>query len=508
MKTLRTIYTALVFVGLALMTACSTDSADPINSGGDSQAGKVTLHLKLSAASPYTGSDTRATLTPSWSDGAAEENMKSWVVVVADGNGYIKAIVTNDNVADGKCISDDVVIPGLENNQSYEVYSFANISLADLGMANAKVGDPLEPNLGVMEWAMNGNGFDVNAAGGKGIPMSNEQTLYIHSDGKAYNTYENSGYTATEITKLWVVRMLAKLTFQFKNPSSTDLTINDITISDITQNASKNGGKNNIRLMPDHVQYNNELDSKYRDNVPCKVRKNDFSDDAEFASYTYTLPTPLTIPAGTTDAREVTFYVNESLAGKTSKYFIVTLNTDAGVKRYALFKDWTQIARNDHHILPISLDDYKLKFEVEAYSAIGMYPSVTDNGTILSYTCYYPEEEFHIKPTVLSASDGEVSGVDYSKMTIEPIVEDGMADADAATANAKKVFKTLPYIDTKTGLIEGVFNDDAADKQVALYKLTVPVAEGKSLEYKLLFTKDLTSFASRKHYTRKFYRYE
>ena len=55
-----------------------------------------------------------------------------------------------------------------------------------------------------------------------------------------------------------------------------------------------------------------------------------------------------------------------------------------------------------------------------------------------------------------------------------------------------------------------IFNDDKADKQSALYQVTVPVPgeTSKSLIYKILFTKDLSSYAARKHYTRKYYRYE
>lgn len=203
--------------------------------------------------------------------------------------------------------------------------------------------------------------------------------------------------------------------------------------------------------------------------------------------------------------------MNESAAGNTSKYFIINLNTSAGVKRYALFQDWKTIARNDHHILPIKLDDYKLKFDVKSFTAIGLYPSITDNGTTLSYTCYYPEEEFHIQPKVVKGDDKPVSGtIDYANVKWDLIQEDGMADAAAATANAQKVFKGLPSWNTTTGYFEGIFNDDKADKQSALYQVTVPVPgkTDKYLTYKILFTKDLSSFAARKHYTRKYYRYE
>ena len=334
---------------------------------------------------------------------------------------------------------------------------------------------------------MNGNGFDATS----GIPMSNEQTLIVNQDG------------TTDKNKLWVVRMLAKVTLQFKNPSSTDLEIKDITISDITKNSSKNGDKENIKLLPNHTDAD-------KDQVVCSPN---LVGQAATDSYTYTLPSPKTIAANTsyTEENEISFYVNESAAGNTSKYFIINLNTSTGVKRYALFQDWTTIARNDHHILPISLDDYKLKFDVQSFSAIGLYPSITDNGTTLSYTCYYPEEEFHIQPKVVHANDTDVSGtIDYTNVKWELIQEKGMTDATAAVDNAKKVFKILPKWDATTGYFEGTFNDDAADKQQALYKVTVPVPgeTDKSLIYKILFTKDLSSYAARKHYTRKYYRYE
>lgn len=81
-----------------------------------------------------------------------------------------------------------------------------------------------------------------------------------------------------------------------------------------------------------------------------------------------------------------------------------------------------------------------------------------------------------------------------------------MADEAAAKDNAKKVFKTPPSWNTTTGYFEGIFNDDKADKQSALCQVTVPVpgVAGKELIYKILFTKDLRSFAARK-YTRQSY---
>ena len=472
---MKTIHTALILMVLAFLSACSTDSADPIlgGSGGDNPGDKVTVHMTLSTAS---SSGTRATL--SWNDGVDEENMKSWVVAFVKDNKVV-SYAENTDVSDNNRIKDDVIIKDLPKGDIYQVYSFANLTATELGISKGA-----EVHFDTKQWKMNGNGFDVTK---NGIPMSNKQEVTIDATGNPTQK------------DLWVVRMLAKVTLKFKNPSKTDLVINDITISDITKNSNKNGDKENIKLLPNHTDAD-------KDQVVCSPN---LVGQTATESYQYTLPSPKTIAANTdyTKENEVSFYVNESAAGNTSKYFIINLNTSTGVKRYALFQDWTTIARNDHHILPISLDDYKLKFDVQSFSAIGLYPSITDNGTTLSYTCYYPEEEFHIQPKVVKGDDTDVTGaIDYTNVKWKLIKEEGIADE---TANAKKVFKVLPSWDKTTGYLEGTFNDDAADKQSALYQVTVPVpgVSGKELIYKILFTKDLRSYAARK-YTRQIYRYK
>ena len=494
MKTIKTIHTALILMVLAFLSACSTDNADSIlgGSGGDNQGNKVTVHMILSTAS---SSGTRATL--SWNDGVDAENMKSWVVAFVKDNKVVSFAEKTDVSANNR-IKDEVIIKDLPKGDTYQVYSFANLTATELGISKGKAVD-----FDNMKWKMDGNGFDASI---NGIPMSNKQEVTIDASGNPSKT------------ELWVVRMLAKVTLRFKNPSSTDLIINDITISDITKNSKDNADAYNIMLLPMHSDASgtsgttgsSSLTGADKDEVTCSPN---LVEQAATDSYTYTLSSPKTIAANTSDYTEenkVSFYVNESVARNTSKYFIINLNTSAGVKRYALFQDWTTIARNDHHILRISLDDYKLKFDVQSFTAIGLYPSITDNGTTLSYTCYYPEEEFHIQPKVVKADGTDVPGIiDYANVKWELIQEDDMADATAAETNAKKVFKVLPSWNTTTGYFEGIFNDDAADKQSALYQVTVPVpgVAGKELIYKILFTKDLSSYAARK-YTRQIYRYK
>lgn len=488
MNKIKTIMALLVLTMLATFTACSPDdSSMSDNSDGGSKNG-YTIHLKLStsaAGSIGQAAPHSRTLTPEWESGSDAENMKSWFVVLTKGDKVVQTIEKTQ--VDAQHAKEDEVT--LENvaPDTYQVYSFANIDKTQLGtLTNGSAVDFKN-----MKYKMNGNGFDASLSG---IPMSNEQTLTVNRDG------------TTDKTNLWVVRMLAKVTLRFKNPSATALEIKEITLSDVTSNPSSTVNTDgNIMLLPKYSDASSDADKGEVKCIPNLVGQ------AATDNYTYKLTK--TIPAKVDKyetENEISFYVNESAAGNTSKYFIINLNTSAGVKRYALFQDWKTIARNDHHILPISLDDYKLKFDVQSFTAIGLYPSITDYGTTLSYTCYYPEEEFHIQPKVVKASDNsEVTGIDYSKVNWE-LIKEGMADAAAATANAQKVFKALPSWNATTGYFEGTFNDDNADKQSALYQVTVPVPgePTKSLTYKILFTKDLSSYAARKHYTRKYYRYE
>lgn len=485
MNKIKTIMALLVLTMLATFTACSPDdSSMSDNSDGGSKNG-YTIHLKLStsaAGSIGQAAPHSRTLTPEWESGSDAENMKSWFVVLTQGGNVVQTI-EKTQVDAQHAKEDEVTLENVEPG-TYQVYSFANIDKTQLGTLT----NGFAVDFKNMKYKMNGNGFDATISG---IPMSNEQTLTVKQDG------------TTDKNKLWVVRMLAKVTLQFKNPSTTALEIKEITLSDVTSNPSTTVNTDgNIMLLPNH----SDADNDQVVCIPNLVRQ------AATENYTYKLTK--TIPAKVDKyetENEISFYVNESAAGNTSKYFIINLNTSAGVKRYALFKDWTTIARNDHHILPILLDDYKLKFDVQSFTAIGLYPSITDNGTTLSYTCYYPEEEFHIQPKVVKGDDTNVSGtIDYNNVKWELIQEDDMNDAAAAEDNAKKVFKTLPSWNTTTGYFEGTFNDDNADKQSALYEVTVPVPgeTSKYLTYKILFTKDLSSYAARKHYTRKYYRYE
>lgn len=464
-------YMACLVMLLLTFAACSPDSdaSDP----GSTTNKTYTLHFNLSPVSGSSASSRAETYTVgkpnSWDDGSKEENMKSWTVVFVKSDGTVAKVVKQPSVAEGKDKEDDVTVTGLEAGTTYSVYSFANISDADLGTITE--GSP-SPNFDSQSFAVKGNDMDITT---NGIPMSNKQTVKIGSDGQP------------DVKQLYVVRMLSKITLKFRNMTGGDITVNKVSISDITSNPATG---TNIKLLP----ANNVVSSTYVAQTPNLV------ENAASGEFTHTISSGLTVANNTTDydtdnSRSVSFYVNESQAGKAYPYFVVTLETNVGSQRYFMYTDWNQIARNDHHVLKLALSDYKLRLKVEDFSAIGMYPSVKDDGKQLNLTFHYPGEEFHIIPSVTKYSTGaEVTFTDlkWTKLS-EP-------ETDAET----KAISTIPYIVSSKDRIEAETKGELGKKiGPIVYQLSVKVNDGTTtaptLVYRVAISQDLTWYTARRH---------
>lgn len=127
-------YMACLVMLLLTFAACSPDSdaSDP----GSITNKTYTLYFNLSPVSGSSASSRAETYTAgkpnSWDDGSKEENMKSWTVVFVK-SGTVAKVVKQPSVEEGKDKKDVVTVTGLEAGTTYTVYSFANISDADLG---------------------------------------------------------------------------------------------------------------------------------------------------------------------------------------------------------------------------------------------------------------------------------------------------------------------------------------------------------------------------------------
>lgn len=459
-------YMACLVMLLLTFAACSPDSdaSDP----GSITNKTYTLHFNLSPVSGSSASSRAETYTAgspnTWEDGSKEENMKSWTVVfVKSSDGTVAKVVKQPSVAEGKDKKDDVTVTGLEAG-TYSVYSFANISDAELGTITE--GSP-SPDFDSKSFAVNGNDMDITA---NGIPMSNKQEVTIKSDGQP------------DITDLYVVRMLSKITLKFRNMTGEDITVKNVSISDITSNPAT--GTENVKLLP--AKPVSSANVPQAPNLVENAKRDDF---------THAIGLTVTKDATDydTDNSSVSFYVNESRAGNAYPYFVVTLETNVGSQRYFMYTDWNQIARNDHHVLKLALSDYKLRLKVEDFGSIGSAPSLKDDGKQLNLI-FHDLEEFHIIPYVTKYSDD--SPVSFTNLEWKKLSESVVGDES-------KAFSTPPYIVTDKNRIEAATLGELGKKiGPIIYQLSVKVNDGvdsPTLVYRVAISQDLTWYSARRH---------
>ena len=458
-------YMACLVMLLTSFAACSPDSdaSDP----GSTTNKTYTLHFNLSPVSGSSASsraETYAVGKPnSWDDDSKEENMKSWTVVFVKPDRTVAKVVKQPSVEEGNDKEDVVTVTGLEAGTTYTVYSFANISDADLGT----ITEGSSPNFDSKTFAVNGNDWNI----ANGIPMSNKQTVKIGSDGQP------------DVKDLYVVRMLSKITLKFRNMTGEDIIVKTVSISDITSNPAA------IKLLP-----------KTCVSSPDVVQTPNLVDNAKRDDFTHTITSGLTVAKSTTDydtdnSRSVSFYVNESKAGNTYPYFVVTLETNVGSQRYFMYTDWNQIARNDHHVLKLALSDYKLRLKVEDFGSIGSAPSLKDDGKQLNLI-FHDLEEFHIVPSVTKYSDESLS-VSFTNLEWKKLSE-------SETGAESKAFSTKPYIVTGENRIEAETLGELGKKiGPIIYQLSVKVNDGTTtaptLVYRVAISQDLTWYKARRH---------
>ena len=462
-------YMACLVMLLTSFAACTPDSdaSDP----GSTTNKTYTLHFNLSPVSGSSASSRAETYTAgspnTWEDGSKEENMKSWTVVFVKSDRTVAKVVKQPSVAEGKDKEDDVTVTGLKAG-TYSVYSFANISDTELGTITE---GSRSPDFDSKSFAVNGNDMDITA---NGIPMSNKQEVTIGSDGQP------------NVKQLYVVRMLSKITLKFRNMTGQDITVKNVSISDITSNPAT--GTENVKLLP--ATFVSSTKVAQTPNLVENAKSDDF---------THTITSGLTIAKNTTDydtdnSRSVSFYVNESRAGNAYPYFVVTLETNVGSQRYFMYTDWNQIARNDHHVLKLALSDYKLRLKIEDFGSIGSTPALKDDGKQLNLI-FHDLEEFHIVPSVKKYSDD--SPVSFTNLEWTKLSE---SETDAET----KAFSTKPYIVTDKKIIEAVTLGELGKKiGPIIYQLSVKVNDGTTnsptLVYRVAISQDLTWYSARRH---------
>lgn len=456
------IYYYICIWAVCLLAACSAgDDATSFPGQADAE-NRVGVTLQLSALSSQTSQSSRSSLWDTDNEALPGEMMKSWFVVVVQ-NEKIEKIITSDFESGVTEVEKDQVFVKL-NTGATTFYSFANIKPKEIGLnASKSVGQPLPAGFDEKTYQMNGNSklFRqlMSPEFPNGYPMSNKQVVNITDNQQVIN--------------LEVIRMVAKVQLSITNATDHAINLKTITLSDVTQN-----GNQNIKLLP-NVDSANELkgvnlvDGVAKGTITLTAAEND----------------GMTIEAR--DKQTACFYMNESLVDKGAdggnRYFILSLTTvDAATgatsnHRYAMLS-WNEIRRNDYLKIPIKLEDYQIRWTVEAFSPIGVLPKVTDDGENLSLDFGY-YGEFHIKPEVikLSRTGSQTLSVSEWQMGKDATGSDGWAPQEQKPqgADGVNIFDRSPAWVPSAYRLEGEMGNRTGS---AIYTMKIKVKEQNGLD--------------------------
>lgn len=455
------IYYYICIWAVCLLAACSAgDDATSFPGQADAE-NRVGVTLQLSALSSQTSQSSRSSLTRAGWETDTEawpgEMMKSWFVVVVQ-NGQIEKIITSDLKSGVTEVEKDQVFVELNKGET-TFYSFANIKPEDIGLdAITSVGKSLPAGFDEQTYQMNGNSKIFHQSMTPdlkdGYPMSNKQTVDVVDNQQVIN--------------LEVIRMVAKVQLSITNATDHDIVLKSITLSDVTLN-----GNRNIKLLP-NVDSANKLKGV---NLPDGVAKGTITLEADDNK-------GITIGEGAT--KTACFYMNESLVDKGAddgnRYFILSLTTvDATTlttsnQRYAMLS-WNEIRRNDYLKIPIKLEDYQIRWTVEAFSPIGVLPKVTDDGENLSLDFGY-YGEFYIKPEVikLSRTGSQTLSVSEWLMGTDETGSEGwkLQEQNPEGADGVNIFDSSPAWIPSAYRLEGEMGNRTGS---AIYTMKIKVKE-------------------------------
>lgn len=459
------IYYYICIWAVCLLAACSAgDDATSFPGQADAE-NRVGVALQLSALSSQASQSSRSSLTRAWetdTEALPEEMMKSWFVVVVQ-KGKIEKIITSDFESGVTEVEKDQVFVKL-NTGATTFYSFANIKPKDIGLnAITSVGQQLPAGFDEKTYKMNGNSelfhLSMTPEFPNGYPMSNKQVVNITDNQQVIN--------------LEVIRMMAKVQLSITNATDHDIVLKTITLSDVTLN-----GNQNIKLLPNVDSAN-------------KLKGVNLVDGVAKGTITLTAADNNGITIGEGATQTACFYMNESLVDKGAdggnRYFILSLTTvnaatgtTTSNQRYAMLS-WNEIRRNDYLKIPIKLEDYQIRWKVEAFSPIGVLPKVTDDGKNLSLDFGY-YGEFHIKPEVikLSRTGSQTLPVDEWQMGTDATGSDGwkLQEQNPQGADGVNIFDSSPAWVPSAYRLEGEMGNRTGS---AIYTMKIKVKEQNGL---------------------------
>lgn len=367
MKSLRYLLAGLP-LGALLMQGCATDEVveSPNN-------------VQFVISAPYASNATRAANEGAYvAEATPAELMKKYAVAVTvKGSNSIVGFATKDELGDELGgIESDVVDLQLRPGE-YTVYGFANIDFATLEDLGIKEGGTIRTDISTLRTLVP----STTLFGGTELVHSSKLGT-TEFPAIPMTSIAGQDVTVTERVNqtfgIEVRRMLAKLQFDFRNPTAKDIQLKSIAVSNMTHNVKTASGELPIRLM-------NYEEGRDAIDLPTDVKIKKLSHD--YGTSPILLNKGFTGKVGdspkTAAQHTEVFYVMESKADAEAKAFELDFELDEvpspglpDKMRYALTdpNTLTLIHRNDWVVIPVTLGDWVMELQAMSYPPIGGYP--------------------------------------------------------------------------------------------------------------------------------------
>lgn len=423
----RYTYLIILLIATAFFAACTSEEELDANGYGKTVKAKVSLA-------------TRATGTPEAHE-TERELINDWWVLFVNNSGeivkYIDRTMATDETSAVEREEFDLEIA----TGDYIAYSFANITKTQVetvtgGTGSLNVGktmpDLTSVNFNVASIVPNGTNVSTTSPL---IPMTGKQSVRFASGGMQF-------------IELEVVRMVAKMEFEYRNSSSKKLDIVSLSLNSMQTDK--------VPLLPDY----DILENGWTFPTTTYGSLTSLSRTYDGASGH---PAAISLAAysgsGTPASHADKFYMQESTARQTeSKRYLLSLNVkrNGGSPETLYFmldktyeeptKPLQTIYRNDYLIVPLNITDYIVSLDANFYPPIGGYPAIIteDKDKDEFYITFRTQGEFEILPTVYNASTGTnvyYPHWDYNSTTV--------------TVTGDDIFTVPPHIDTTTGELLG-----------------------------------------------------
>ncbi len=283
----------------------------------------------------------------------------------------------------------------------YTVYAFANLTALPDNIRTA-IGSLSKGSALPEDFRSLTADFDAYAVAGTLIPMSG-----------VINGIEISSRPGVN-TSIEVIRMLARVEFEFSNASSDPVDITGVTFGPVYSG--------NVTALP-------IFDGNSRDIARPVILEGCTPSTVEHDLDVHLEGSQRTLTSH--------FYIRESVAdshptGQFTFAVKVQRNGREEEELYALAPDISAIRRNDYIQIPVVLTNYSLDIDTEFYPPIGGYPAVVvEQNNHEYYIRFGSSGKFTIIPRVRRSADGTFVAPAYLDVEIDKVTDSsGILEGD------------------------------------------------------------------------------